>query len=70
MKYRAKPELKRVLRDQGITVLWVGKQLGLSRQTASHIVNGHKTVSGEQALLIAERLRMPTSALWEPVNGA
>lgn len=63
-RYRATNVLE-TIRDQGRTVAWLSRRIGISRQYTSGVVHGHTVVREEVARRIADQLAVPLFLLFE-----
>jgi transcriptional regulator with XRE-family HTH domain len=67
-RYRATNVIP-TLRDQGRTVSWLARRVGLSRQYTSDIVHGHVDAHGPLAERISEALGVPLFLLFAVSDG-
>lgn len=64
-RYRAKPELKTTLRNQGRMAAWVAERIGMSRPQMSHVLAGRRTLTAKEAERVAELIGVPFFLLFE-----
>ncbi len=58
-------EIKAEMRMQGITLVILAEEMGVSRSMISHVINGHAKSEAIQQR-IAALLRCKVEQLWEP----
>lgn len=63
-RYKAR-QIAQTIREQGRSVTWVARQIGVSRQYTSDVVHGHRTVTEPMARRISGVLGMPFFLGWE-----
>lgn len=68
-RYIATPELKPTIRRQGRMLTWVADQIGVSKGHFAHVLAGHRSVSADDAMLIAAILGADFSSLWNVSTG-
>jgi plasmid maintenance system antidote protein VapI len=63
-RYRA-TNVVLTIRDQGRTVSWLARRIGVSRQYTSSVVHGHIDVAEPVAIRIATEIGVPFFLLFE-----
>lgn len=69
IRYRSNGSIVPLIREQGRSVAWLARQIGISRQFTSEIVHGHVSTSPEVAESITKNLQSTLFLLFD-VSGS